>query len=228
VPDGNGGAGLLEGVTAVLGGLGGTILLLMPGYILGKTFARGVRGPTATDPAFLSATVIGGVVTHLIALGWTVWLADHLITSFGANDGLQALDFVHIGIWAAVVLIVLPAVLGALVAKLSSLSGPPWFVRLLRWLGLSLALRTAEAWVHAFRTFDQLGVGVWVRIRLKSGSIIIGAFGPRSLASSDPTLRDIYLEKSWPVDDRGVPLANAPANRGVWVAGDQIAWIEFF
>lgn len=80
-----------------------------------------------------------------------------------------------------------------------------------------------------FRSLDEANRGSWVRIQLKEGQrVIVGKFGTNSLASSDPTARDIYLEELWPVDKSGRPIMEAPPNRGAWIPGDQIALIEFF
>ena len=91
--------------------------------------------------------------------------------------------------------------------------------------------RTAEAWTWAFQQMTRSPDEVWLRIRLKNkGGTYYGRFGPNALGSSDATVRDVYLERTWPVDSKGQPLTadrNVP-NRGVWIAGDDIMTIEFF
>lgn len=63
---------MIEALTTLIGGLGGTILLLMPGYVLGKVYSRGVRGPELSEQIFIATTAIGGVLTHALMLWWTI------------------------------------------------------------------------------------------------------------------------------------------------------------
>src|SRR5438477_10049654 len=69
---------MIEALTTLLGGLGGTILLLMPGYVLGKVYSRGVRGPELSEQVFIATTAIGGVLTHALMLWWTILLVNDI------------------------------------------------------------------------------------------------------------------------------------------------------
>jgi len=203
-------------------------LLLMPGYILGRVLSRGVPGPELSDTAFIAATAIGGVSTHLIALVATVPLVDKMIEEIRTLDGLTRGTFILLGLWGLVVLLILPAVLGALLAWLSGLSRPAPLYWILRHLGLTRALRTVEAWNYVFERMDRSPTGSWVLVRLKEdGGSFLGQFGRKSLAASDATLRDIYLEKIWTLTSDGQPAAESPTNEGVWISGDQISSIQF-
>lgn len=211
-----------------LGGIGGTVLLLLPGYVLGKVFGRGVRAPDVSDRAFIAASAVGGMICHLLWLGWTIPLARALVRDWQASAGLTVGHYVQTAAWFTVVLLVTPAVLGAVVAWASALSRPERLVWVLEQLGLTSALRTGEAWNWRFRQLALSKQGAWLRIRLKDGAgVFLGKFGPESLASSNPESRDIYLEQSWPVDEQGTPIEGADSIPGVWVAGDRILSIEF-
>lgn len=197
----------------------------MPGYIVSQTYHRGVRGPDPTDQQFIASTAVGGVLTHLVALPWTVSLLR------GATIGWTAFlaqSYLAIALWVIIVLLVLPAVIGAGWRQLSALSGPPWAVTAIRWFGLSADLRTAEAWTWLFRRIDDGGEGHWLRISLRDGGTVVGAFGPGSFASSDPQLRDLYVEKTWPVDAAGSPLVDDQSGGGMWIRGDAIESVELF
>jgi hypothetical protein len=214
------------GILALLGGLGGTILFLMPGYILAKVYGRNVQAPEINGSTFVASSAIGGVITHLVMLGWTVPLAEALVSD--ARDGKGFLSVAHYlqsAVWIAAVLLLVPAVLGFALSWLTEAERPRWWAALMRRAGLASTLRTGQAWDWRFRSLQR--EGAWVRIRLKNDQgVFFGPFGTRSVASSDPRRRDIYLEEIWTVDERGDPVAQT--NAGAWIAGDEILSIEFF
>jgi Family of unknown function (DUF6338) len=206
-----------EIVVSVLAGVGGVVLLFMPGYILGGVYSRGIRGRELSDPALAAATAIGGVTVQLAWLFWTVPLIEE-VAEDGANDHL-----LQIVIWGLVVLIVTPALIGAGLAWLSDRHSPAWLVRTLSVLGLSASVRTTEAWNWVFRQRFP----AFVRVRLKDGRLVLGYYGPSSAASQDAASPDIYLEKLY-ASEKGRFGAAMPRTKGVWIAGEQIASIEFF
>lgn len=218
---------LLEGFATFLGGAAATVLFLMPGYVLSKAFAGGVRGLTPSDRAFLATTASGGLLTHLLVIWWTVPLFRSVFETFPQIDARHYLEVLA---WAALVLAVLPAAIGATAARIADTRTGPIY-NVLSYLGFTTAKRTAEAWTWAFRQMTRSPDEVWLRVRLKNkGGTYYGRFGPNALGSSDATVRDVYLERTWPVDSKGQPKSadeNVP-NRGVWIAGDQIMTIEFF
>jgi hypothetical protein len=211
---------------AFLGGLGGTVVLLMPGYVLGSVYSRGIRGPAVSDRAFVAVSALGGLATHLLGLPITVPLIRGTV-----RDGLDHhIWFLAAG--AAVVLLVLPAVIGAGLGILaegrvpfSNREAPSWLMRLLNNLGLTVSVRTQEAWNWVFHRRQA----AWVRIRLKGDEgIILGKFGKDSFASSDANLRDIYLQELWAADEDAWFFSPYPTTRGVWVSGSDMQSIEFF
>jgi hypothetical protein len=136
-------------------------------------------------------------------------------------------DYLSIAAWAIVVLLLLPAVLGAVWARLSDARGER-AMRVLSFFGLSTAKRTAEAWIWAFGEVERKNRGIWLKVRLKDGPTYFGKFGAASLASSDASTRDLYIEQWWELDDTENATSSEPTNSGVWIAGDQIMAVEFF
>jgi hypothetical protein len=203
-------------VVFFLQGLGATAIVLMPGYLLGVAFARGLRGPAPTDRAFVANAIAGAIVVHALALGWTLPLARRV-----ADDG-PAAHAVELTAWTLLVLL-LPVVAGAVLAGLAEARSPGWWVWLLRRLGVSSATRTAEAWNWVFRQRFP----AFVRVRLKDGRTVLGWYGGRSLASSDATVRDLYLQEQW-LAERDWFHAPYPTSRGVWLSGGEIVSVEFF
>ena len=220
---------MIEALTALIGGLGGTILLLMPGYVLGKVYSRGVRGPELPDQVFIATTAIGGVVTHTLMLWWTILLANDLRRTLEAGSIREALALYPVLLaWVVVVLFLLPAFIGGLAARVTDTRDGK-LLAIVEWLGLSTAKRTAEAWTWIWGELSRSSEGTWVKVILKDdGGAYLGPFGTNSLVSSDARFRDIYLEQKWELDEEGKPLLSNIPNRGVWISGDEISSIEFY
>lgn len=72
--------------------------------------------------------------------------------------------------------------------------------RFLRRVGLNTVHAVPSAWGWKFNRMRELK---WVVVTLKDGARIGGFFGEDSFASSEPTERDIYLERSYRIDDEG-------------------------
>jgi hypothetical protein len=138
---------VIESLTAFLGGLGGTILLLMPGYVLSRVYSRGVRGPELAEQVFIATTGMGGVVTHILMLWWTIPLALDLRKAVeGPNQARDLLGlYPWLLLWVLVVLFGFPAMLGGVAARAVDVRVGPLF-RLVEWFGVSTTRRTAEAW----------------------------------------------------------------------------------
>jgi Family of unknown function (DUF6338) len=200
-----------------LEGLGATAVVLMPGYLLGIAFSRGLRGPAPSDRAFVANAVAGAIVVHALGLPWTLPLARRV-----AHDGPGA-HAVELTAWALVVLLLMPLVLGAMLAALAEARSRRWWYRLLNKLGVSTATRTAEAWNWVFRQRFP----AYMRVRLKDGRTVLGWYGGNSLASSDASVRDLYLQEEW-IAERSWFKEPYPTTRGVWVAGSEIVSVEFF
>lgn len=213
-------------VVALLGGIGGTILLLMPGYVMSKAFARGVRSPELTGQAWAASTAIGGVVTHALFLGWTLSLFASARASLDQGTMPAGTSLLAITAWVFVVLLVAPALVGAVWARLTDSRWKP-LETVFAWLGFSTAKRTAEAWIWAFHEMERQKKARYMLVRLKDGTKYLGTFGEESLASSDARVHDVFLEAIWPMDQDENCTSETPLERSVWVAGDSIAAIEF-
>jgi Family of unknown function (DUF6338) len=218
------GSDIVTGISTVLGGGLGSILLLLPGWVVVRVYHRGDRGPALTDREFVALALFWALIVQLALLWLTVPLVEALL-----RDGIGP----HVGmalLWVALAIYVLPVALG-LVTRV----GAVWVERiptdqvrgLLRRLVLSPSDRTADAWSWAFRRADERGA--MVRILLKDGkTTILGKYGSESFAPADPGQRDLFLQELWTATDTGWFERRHPRARGVWIAGDQIAKIEFF
>ena len=133
-------------------------------------------------------------------------------------------DFKYHPIWTAilwfVVIFIVPAVLAVLRAWIIQHDSCAWFYRFLK-------LRTINpvptGWDWIFSRTDPC----FVLVTLTDGTEIAGFFGGSSMASSDPTRKDIYLEKTYTVPEDGAEWEVVTDTLGIYVDGSQIAYIEF-
>lgn len=209
----------------IVAGAFGSLLLVLPGWVMVTVYNRGTPAPPPSGSTLVSAAAFGGVLIHVLASWWTIPLLERVIA-----DGPAAHAFEIVG-WVAVVVLIAPAFLGAGFGKVSDMADqvdhPAWRAFLYR-MGISAAVRTPDAWPFAFRA--QQRSGKFVRITLKGPprEKILGRYGISSAASSDSSTRDLFLQEEWLADSDGWFWEKSGASTGVWVAGDQIESVEFF
>jgi len=66
----------------------------------------------------------------------------------------------------------------------------------------------------------------WIIITLKDGTTFGGRFGSDSFASSDPTERDVFVERIWNIDENG--QWKDTGEKGLLIAHGEIRTLEFF
>jgi hypothetical protein len=121
--------------------------------------------------------------------------------------------------WFAVTF-VSPLVIGAILGVLRTKKP----VRnMLRKIGFYVIHPTPTAWEY------KLGDGrpYWVIVTCEDGSKIRGRYSGRSLASSEPDQRDIYLERIYSVSEGG-DWEYMEESCGMWISSGDIRRIEFF
>lgn len=127
-------------------------------------------------------------------------------------------------IWQALcwfgIVFVSPVILAVLHARIIQKDG-------LRRLYLLLGLRSISpiptGWDWIFSTTEPC----YVLITLRDGTEIAGYFGRRSMASSEPEHKDIYIERVYRIPSGGGPWEEVERSLGMHVDGSQIAYIEF-
>ena len=209
----------------IVAGAFGTLVLLLPGWVLVAVYNRGTpSGKSPTAPTLVSGAAFGGVLIHLLFAWWTIPLLEAII-----KDGPTAHAGQIVG-WVAVVVVVAPALLGAAFGKFSDWADHQTnatFRAFLYRLGVSATVRTPDAWPIAFRTQTS---GKFVRVTVKGPplSTILGRYGTRSAASSDSSRHDLFLQEEWLADASGRFWQKIPGSTGVWLDGKQIQSVEFF
>jgi hypothetical protein len=84
-----------------------------------------------------------------------------------------------------------------------------------------IALPTGWDWI--FSTTEPC----YVLITLNNGTEIAGYFGDRSMASSDPEHKDIYIELVYKVPEDGGTWEAVDGSLGMHIDGTNTAYIEF-
>jgi Family of unknown function (DUF6338) len=121
--------------------------------------------------------------------------------------------------WFAIIFVV-PVILAILNAWIMQKDG---LTRLARMMRLRFINPIPTGWDWIFSTTGPC----YVLITLGDGTEIAGYFGSRSMASSDPERKDIYIEKVYKVPEDGSPWVEVERSLGMHIDGAQIAYIEF-
>ena len=124
------------------------------------------------------------------------------------------------GICWFLVIFVIPVLLAFGRAWIVQHNGLGWFSRFLR---LRFINPIPTGWDWIFSTTRPC----YVLITLNDGTEIAGYFGTRSMASSDPEHKDIYIENVYKVPSDGGAWEPVARSLGMYVDGNQIAHIEF-
>jgi hypothetical protein len=200
---------------AVVSGLAVPVLFTVPGFLLYSAYTRGLRSPEPHDRLFLARTVVGSLIVHSLALPWTIRLIEEL-----TEGTSSAWEFAA---WALVVLVAAPVLAGSVAATVVRLRRPRWVVAALDYTALAHHVRTPDAWQWHFSQRRPN----FVRVHLKDHRVVLGYLGSRSFAASDPSRRDLFLERQFMAGTGKVYGPPVPSSGGVWINGDEIAFVEF-
>jgi hypothetical protein len=124
------------------------------------------------------------------------------------------------GVAWLIILFVVPTLLGLARASIIQGDRGDWFYKAVKLRPIN-AIPTGWAWV--FGRTDPC----YVLVTLTDGTEIAGYFGPKSMASSDPERKDLYIEKVCKVTADGGAWAEVEGTLGMHIDGAQISYIEF-
>ena len=156
---------------------------------------------------FLTITAVNYAVSS--PLIYLLMAGDHTV----GTPALRALA------WFAIIFMV-PVVLATIHAEIVQHDGFGWLYRLLRLRAIN-PIPTGWDWVFS------RAEPCYVLVTLTDGTQVAGYFGARSMASSDPERKDIFLEEAYTVPDDGTPWEAVAESLGVYIEGSQISSIEF-
>ncbi len=97
------------------------------------------------------------------------------------------------------------------------------FNKVFRIFNVTLTHPIPAAWDYVFKNLRE---GAYLIIRMDNEKIIRGKFYTSSMASSDETYRDIYIEDVYKENDSGV-WEKVSRTKGVWINPSSIKHIEF-
>lgn len=194
-----------------------TVVALLPGAAFLWSFENRVGRWGIDLPDRLIRFVAGSAVVHLALapMTYALWRTQLASGSLDAGDTLPL--HVWAGLWAY---LLVPVVFGLLVGT--------GIRREWRWITFVTGAAPApRAWDHLFW---QRPVG-WVRVKLKSGAWLGGAFTQeadgRSYASGYPHGGDLYLVRTVRVDpDTGAFLYDEDGRLQLMEAGILVRWEE--
>ncbi len=203
------------------------IALLMPGFIVAElSVARSARG-SRSDLELALRALSYTLVIHVLFGFWTV----HLVSVVGPPDEWPD-HWGALTVFAAVVLIIVPAMIGAglnrYLAHVESRDGPPNLFAAAFGAG-----EARDAFDFAYQRWRTEGGYVIVELVGHTDDfprLVGGIYGRRSAVGQTPSPHDVYLESlcTVAVDDDGIrSLVNRimPA-QGVYIAASQIARID--
>jgi len=96
------------------------------------------------------------------------------------------------------------------------------FRHLLQRCGLNPVHVIPTAWDWKFGNMTEQ----WVLVTLKDGTRFAGFCGSESFMSSDPSERDIYIQRVYDVDDDG--NWSSPGEKALLIAADEVQTVEFW
>ena len=120
-------------------------------------------------------------------------------------------------------LFVIPLVVGFALATIQNAQIGNWARSALARFGLSPVHPIPTAWDWKFSDGNKQ----WVLVTLTDGSQVAGYWGSESFVSSDPTERDIYIQKIYALDPATGNWKEA-GDSGILIASGQVQTIEFW
>lgn len=152
-------------------------------------------------------------------LSYLIVSAIYLALTLPFVDYQPELGLSNLSSWSWIFwLFVIPAVVGVFLAAL-------WgrIHDLLVKIGLRLVHPIPNAWDWKFSNVDDK----WVLVTLIDGSEVAGYLGSKSFISSDPSERDIYIEKLFQIDSQTKEWKES-GSKGILIASGQVKTIEFW
>lgn len=181
-----------------------TALFILPGYVITSIVnAFNPQGRLNESKFFLKCLLYG-----LVNLGVWCWAYSIVLNSTVLKSSFQWLLLVAV---TSVGAVLLGLIIGVIKQK-------TFLSKLLNRLGISTIHPTTLAWDYLFSKQESY----YVIVKMDDNKIVRGWFSDKSFASSDPDNHDLYIEQCY-----GEGWSEDPQSRGIYIAGDQIKYIEF-
>ena len=179
------------------------LVIVLPGFVAIKVFDL-FSPPVIRD---FGASVVEAVVYGLLNFALWAWYLVG-VTVDGAKERPALHSFMFF-----VVCVLSPAILAFAASKL----------RRQKWVCRVLGESTPSAWDDFFNRKQEC----WVICHLKSGKKIAGLYSARSFATTYPQKAELYIEKTYYVDENGKIQGEVPDSFGMLVRYEDCYLIEF-
>jgi hypothetical protein len=189
------------------------LAFLVPGFLAHSSLTT-IVGPREDASELSLVRLLTLSAINYAIWSWLIYLLYTLPTF--ANAPITR------AVWWVIIILVSPLLLGAL---LGTATRRGWFAGALRWLGADARHPSPTAWDYLFGQLDE-GSGVGLLVTLKDGNQVAGFYGPRSLAADRPADGDLYLERTYRVENGR--WTRVETSRGIYLSGASIAHIEVF
>lgn len=188
-----------------------TILALVPGFIMNMGYGYLIPLREGQAQLYLIRFIVFSCINYAL-----VWPA--------INKLIQIKYWIeHPLRWSLIlilILLILPYSVGMLVGYINNRD---WIRIILRRIGINPIHPAPTAW-----DFVMQGESRYVIVTLKDKTEICGLYSDKSLASSVPSEKDLYIERIYKVDEENDGTwCEIDKGRGMWINGSEILHIEF-
>ena len=189
-----------------------TLLFMIPGFVWSATLSMLVpRRPRQYELRFLEFFTLS-----CINNAFHIWYFYYFwVSGYYLKYPFQT------SLWLLLALLLSPFVLGLATGYLAQREAITLFLR-------RFGFRTIHYAPTAWDWFFAKSTPQWVRVTLKDGQSVLGRFGEKSFAGSDPSNRDLYLEETFAYQQHGGKIEPVERTNGVLIMSDEIAIIEFY
>lgn len=184
-------------------------VFILPGFVI-KEIANNFMGEADKTKEQYSLEWLGYSILNLAVWSWLfalIFKVGESTTEFWVKTVLASLGTA----------IILGVIVGILRQQTI-------FRKLFKLFGLKIKHPSPSAWDYKFQKMKK---GEWVIVTLTGGEEIAGLFSIKSIASSEPGERDIYIEKVYKIGDDSKWI-EVNRSAGMLIAKEQIKNIEFF
>ena len=188
------------------------LAVLVPGFIYNGVLGHFVPLHQNSEKALI-------LLRLLTATAFNYALCSPLIYLLVTNTLFPRRTVAQGIIWFIIIFLV-PVLLGFARAAIIQQERGLWFYRLVKLRPIN-PIPTGWDWI--FGRTDPC----YVLVTLTDGTEIAGYFGLRSMASSDPDRKDLYIEKVYKVPADDGPWTEIDGTLGMHIDGTQISYIEF-
>ena len=188
------------------------LAVLVPGFIYNGVLAHFIPLHQNSEKALV-------LLRLLTATAFNYALCSPIIYLLATNAWFPRRALLQ-GITWFIIIFLVPVLLGLGRATIIQQDRGRWFYRLVRLRPIN-PIPTGWDWIFS-RTEP-----CYVLVTLTDGTDIAGYFGHKSMASSDPGRKDLYIEKVYKVPTDDEPWIEAEGTLGMHIDGAQISHIEF-